>query len=673
MLASALPAAVALAVALAAESPGRALEAPLSVPAREAASALRAGDAARAKGAHAEAARRFEEAAAREPAVAAVARRLAAESWLAAGRPAEAEAGARAALAAPAPAPLAAALLDLVAQARSRVGDEAGAGAAWREALARGPDPEARETMRLALAASLDRAGAHEEAARTLVAVWREAPERPEAEEAGRRLEGLEARLGAALRSAGDQLQRADRLFEKQHSEAALASYDAALAGALAPPARDRARARRAHCLFRLRRYPEAETAFAALAPDPEARVWSARAQARAGAVEEATAALEQIGAEPLGETAAWARYLAGLLHEGRGRHARARALWASVAREPGSPKLAADATWRLAWTAYLARDTEEARERFLAYAKLASDPTDRLAARYWAARALEPSDAAAARTELGAVAREAPLGYYGWRAHLRAGAPAPAPPAEPLPRGARALDAAALLPARVLVVAGLAGEARGELRRLASRAGGLDDRVALGELSVAAGDYAGAQALVIGAYGDRLARGPAPGEERVFRLAWPAAFEPEVRAALAREARIPAELVLALVREESGYRPDAVSVSGAIGLMQLLPTTASRVAAELGEPPPGVAALVEPGLNLRLGTAYLDHLMGRFEGALAAAVAAYNAGPEPVSEWIASGPREEDEWVEAIPYVETRGYVKRVLRSLHVYRTLRP
>jgi soluble lytic murein transglycosylase len=664
------PLVAALALVLATSAAGGAPEDELPPSARRAAAALGAAREARAIGAHEEAARRFAEAAGHEPAVAAHAQRLAAQEWLAAERPAEAEAAARRGLEAGAGPALAAELLDLAAQARAAVGDEAAARAAWQQALAGDPTPERRQAIGLALGDLLVRAEALDAAAQVLLPTWRDAPECREAEAAGQRLASLEARLGRPLRSASDHLRRAERLFELQRSEAALESYDAALAAGLAPPERDRARTRRAHCLFRLRRYSEAEAAFASLGSDPEARVWHARSLARAGAVEEAIASLEQIGSEPLGENAAWARYLAGLLHDGRGRRERAVELWRSVAEGGASPDLASDARWRLAWSAYRAGDRGAARAHFLALEALESDPVERAGARYWAARALEAEDRDRAATELAALAREMPLGYYGWRAGLRVGA-VPAASGEPLARGRAALDGGALLPARVLVAGGCDEAARLSLRGLDDRAAGVDDRIALGRLHAAAGDWASAQALVVRAYGERLARPPAPGEEEIWRLAWPRAWSDELRAALPPDARVAPELVLALMREESGYRHDVVSVSGAVGLLQLMPATASQLAAELGLAPPAPAALAEPGLNLRLGALYLDRLVRRFDGAIAPAVASYNAGPDAVAEWLVAEPGPDDEWVESIPYAETRGYVKRVLRSLHALRTL--
>jgi soluble lytic murein transglycosylase len=128
---------------------------------------------------------------------------------------------------------------------------------------------------------------------------------------------------------------------------------------------------------------------------------------------------------------------------------------------------------------------------------------------------------------------------------------------------------------------------------------------------------------------------------------------------------------VYAIMREESGYRPQVLSVSGARGLLQLMPETAEKLAE--GEAMPGFAAddLFLPQVNIALGSAYLDELLGRFPGRASAAIGSYNAGPNRVAEWLGGDAVEDDEWVEGIPYDQTRGYVKRVLRSLHAYRVL--
>jgi len=646
---------------------------PLPPDAQTAADALRAAREALSRDAYADAVQRFTDAADAHPAIADHARRLAASALLDAGRAEPAEATARLALKQAPGSAVAAQLYDLVARARKALGDEPGARAAWQAALERARGFGQADAMHLALATSFERSGQLEDAAREARAVWVDSAERPEADAAGRQLAALEARAGRSFRGAPDWLRRADRLFDVQRSAAALEAYEAALGAGLAGEARRHATERRAHCLFRLRRYTEAVSAFAALAPDPTARVWHARALARSDRVEEGIAALEQIGREPLGETAAWARYLAGLLHAGRGRVDRARSLWISVVDAHASDGLVGDALWQLGWTAYTKGDYAEARTRLLARAPLERDPIERVAARYWAARALEHSDPKTARTELAGIARESPYSYYGWRAGQRAPAGAPTMP-QPIEEGGTAITDRDLLPARILLAAGLEAEALAELAQLDARADGLRDHLSLGALHAAAGDWAGAQSLVVAAYGGRLEGGPAPGQESLWRLAWPQAWSAELRAALPPGASVTPALVSSVMREESRYRPDAVSVTGAVGLLQLMPDTAARQAPEVGLTGFEPDQLVQPAVNLRIGAHYLDALVRRFDGRLSAAIASYNAGPEAVSQWLAASPGADDEeWVESIPYGETRGYVKRVLRSANAYRMLYP
>ena len=113
------------------------------------------------------------------------------------------------------------------------------------------------------------------------------------------------------------------------------------------------------------------------------------------------------------------------------------------------------------------------------------------------------------------------------------------------------------------------------------------------------------------------------------------------------------------------------MSVSGARGLLQLMPDTAKRVAKgiEMGEV--SVEDLFVPDVNIRLGARLLEDLLDRFNGRASAAVASYNAGPNVVAKWLARRDVADDEWVEEIPYEQTRSYVKRVLRSVHAYQVL--
>lgn len=134
--------------------------------------------------------------------------------------------------------------------------------------------------------------------------------------------------------------------------------------------------------------------------------------------------------------------------------------------------------------------------------------------------------------------------------------------------------------------------------------------------------------------------------------------------------------LLHALVRQESAFDPAARSRAGARGLMQLMPATAKNVARDLEIKGHSTSRLTEdPYHNLTLGSAYLDSMLERFGGSMVMALAAYNAGPHRVNRWLEDNgdPRgsldDAIDWIESIPFSETRNYVQRILETLPIYR----
>ena len=129
---------------------------------------------------------------------------------------------------------------------------------------------------------------------------------------------------------------------------------------------------------------------------------------------------------------------------------------------------------------------------------------------------------------------------------------------------------------------------------------------------------------------------------------------------------------VLSLIRQESAFNPGAVSSANAYGLMQLLPTTARSVSREMKLRSPATSHLQDPNLNIRLGTRYFADLLKKFGGQMEMALASYNAGPERVQEWVNEGGYGDNaEFVETIPFSETRNYVKVISRGYWFYQRL--
>jgi soluble lytic murein transglycosylase len=130
--------------------------------------------------------------------------------------------------------------------------------------------------------------------------------------------------------------------------------------------------------------------------------------------------------------------------------------------------------------------------------------------------------------------------------------------------------------------------------------------------------------------------------------------------------------LVAALIRQESEFNPSAVSKANAYGLMQLLPAVGRSMAKEEGMGHFETFQLLDPATNIRLGTRYLRQTLSRFGGVTEYALAAYNAGEGRVTDWQAAGPYQGiDEFVESIPFTETREYVEAISRNIETYRAI--
>ncbi|RPH70529.1 MAG: transglycosylase [Myxococcaceae bacterium] len=347
------------------------------------------------------------------------------------------------------------------------------------------------------------------------------------------------------------------------------------------------------------------------------------------------------------------------------------------------------EALFKAFWLRYRARDEKGALAALAALERArasAEESYDVERARYWRGRVLDQqrrTDEALVLWE--ALAVEHPGTYYGLVARerlaerdpVRASRVAAQLATLPLATPPASLDAGSLLE-DVHFLAGL------ELLRL-----GFND-AASSELLAArrAGQPPEAQRLLVEALartGDvraahgvaRLAlrrdlSGPvAPGVRDLWAIAYPDAFR-ELVVRHTRGSPVEPELLQALMREESALDPRALSWAGAVGLTQLMLPTAREVAKSLRLRAPSAEQLQNPSTNIQLGAAYLGRLLQRFDGNVALALASYNAGEGAVNRWRAARPDAElDRWVEEIPLSETRGYVKRVLRSWNTYRLL--
>ncbi len=156
----------------------------------------------------------------------------------------------------------------------------------------------------------------------------------------------------------------------------------------------------------------------------------------------------------------------------------------------------------------------------------------------------------------------------------------------------------------------------------------------------------------------------------QLCHLIYPVKYEAAVEKAVA-ETGLDRNFVCAVIKAESGFNPDAVSESGAFGLMQLMPETASWICEKMGETYE-TAYLTDPEQNVRMGCAYLSYLLSMYHGNRENALAAYNAGHAHVDRWLEDAACSKDgETLDTIPFPETEKYVKRVTRYIRIYKSL--
>jgi soluble lytic murein transglycosylase len=155
------------------------------------------------------------------------------------------------------------------------------------------------------------------------------------------------------------------------------------------------------------------------------------------------------------------------------------------------------------------------------------------------------------------------------------------------------------------------------------------------------------------------------------WRILFPEPYWDTIKSESAKNGLDP-YLVASLIRQESEFNSSAVSYANAWGLMQLLPSVGRAMAREEGMTHFETYQLLDPETNIRLGTRYLRHTLDHFGGVTEYALAAYNAGDERVSDWEAAGPYHGmDEFVESIPFSQTREYVQAILRNVETYRLI--
>ncbi|MCC6216547.1 MAG: lytic transglycosylase domain-containing protein [Polyangiaceae bacterium] len=565
----------------------------------------------------------------------------------------------------------------------ARAAAERGLARLTRARSKRRADRDLEHELRLARAEACESAGDARAAAVELRRVALAAPDR--ADDAGV-VERLQRAAPKAPLSGAERLARATALARAGQVERAESELALAVAAGVKPSV-----AERAHLLGTARYFARSEPRRAAELLEEAARAGSAeaprdllhaaRSWQRAHDERRAARAYRQLAARhphhPLADTARF--------HQARSRWIRgdflpaARAYRAYLGRAGKRGRHVAEARYELAVAELAAGRARTAARALRELAAEEQSPAGRAALAQLRAVALEKAgDRAAAIDLYREVVRDAPLTFAALasRARLaRLGAQVPPALEPPVTVGPREPLVVELPPeAAALQRLGLDDEAEAalaeqapELRRAHGERGDEALCAAYSRLAGASRRYRLAQRVVPG---PELAREPSPGTAWMWECIYPRPYQPLVRD-VERERGLPADLLYAVMRQESAFEPTVVSSARAVGLLQLIPPTASSVAGELGVPFEP-ESLRRPGYNVRLGGFYLKKVLDTFGGSVPLAAAAYNAGPSAVSRWLETGERLELEvWVARIPYEETRTYVQRVVGNAARYAFL--
>lgn len=563
--------------------------------------------------------------------------------------------------------PVAVRALGREGEALLRSGHAHDAAARLREAMASRPSPALQLSLAEALLGEGDAAGAIAQWRRILVA----SPEDPAATVASKHLEQQGA---LAALSFQDNLARAERLLAAGQVAQALASARTATREASTEAERFHARLVLGKALAASSEDGEAEKTFQSIAVprappklQMEALLALGRGAMGRGAPAEAIAHLSEICRRfPSDGACDEAAFLSAWIAFNQGDYRGCTARFDAFVEEHRKARRRSDGLWYLGFCHRLAGDLAAADRAFLDLERSSSALAPQ--ALYWRARGARSPQAAEPLYRQ--LAHAAPTSWYAWLARRRLAELGLA--AEPFTlsasesfsgtpsseREARAAQLAAL---------GLMRDADAEMAAVASSAKGTAEVLRMAGICASMGLHARAYQL---ANGRLWSAALDKKEPAALSLLFPRAYSDTVRAS-AEAVRIDPYFIWAIMRRESGFDPLAVSPARAFGLMQMLAPTAEKIAHLAGEERPGLESLQRPERSVPLAAWYLAELTGIF-GHTALAAAAYNGSPRAVARWASE--RDDmpiDEFVELIPFRETRFYVKGVLGDYFTYRAL--
>ena len=542
--------------------------------------------------------------------------------------------------------------------------------------------------------------GRTDQAVRLYRQIYYELPATSTSVQAEARLTALNVPPKDNAGSFGEERSRADALFEaKQYSEAS-AAYEGLVARFSEADRIDEIHLRHGVSLLNIKQPAQAVTEFTRVGDrNPELRAEAlfhqAEALRRASRSAESSVAVDRLLAQyPKTRWATEALYdLAAYLNK-QSRDAEAASRYRQLLASYPKSQYAPEASYNLGWAAYRSKNHADAARILEQHLATYRYPDTKFIgeACLWAAKSEERlGHKARALALYGFVNERYRYGYHGYVAGLRATALRRADPLiepeepkpgsdlesiranvtyfEPAQETADGSEAGRIAKANDLETIGLGELAIRELNKALEAAPASPKiNLRLAELYSRRGEPFQATLVLRKGYPDLYSYS----DSDLPREAWEIFFPVVAWGTLKQEAKrygIDPYIAAGLIRQESVFNPNAISRVGARGLMQLMPSTGQLISKRQGNGSITAADLFNPALNIKLGMNYLAQMLGQF-GRIEYAAAAYNAGPGRAQRWIAErGTMDIEDWIESIPFTETRGYVQGVLRYAANYR----
>ncbi len=521
------------------------------------------------------------------------------------------------------------------------------------------------------LAICRERRGEGAGAAAILRSLWLKSPGSTQAAKAEEDIQRL-AVGGVAIvpYTSQELLKRASALYDQRRYELALTTLRSIDTKAEKKEFADRVALKIGQALLKAKRYQDAESRLKELSLADskieirsEAAYLQARAVDKSGRDEEAFAAYNLVAASfPESAEADDALFDAAFIRKFQYRPKDTAELLGKLLELYPKTKLKQRIVWESGWANYLAGNPLAAAQQFKT---LFSTEEYRERALFWYGRATAASgDNVTAEGSYQLLRKEFPFGFYALsltkvgQEQLDETVPAlVGEPAEvlPLPEGYERVKA--------LITMGLLDDAATELAAARKKFVKGKSDAALARLYLEIGNYNSAMSLYNASMLKR-----SPESRSAWAMLYPRAYG-ELVFKYADKAGIDPSLAYAVMRAESAFTASALSPVGARGLMQLMPQTAAMVLHEKKIDP---ERLYDPELNIRLGTKHLRELIDKYGGNQTAVIASYNAGAHNVNRWLKIYSNlKGDEFIESIPFAETRDYVKKVLATAALYKRL--